>query len=119
MSEFWLADESILYIGKAPKRSNDKGLSNRVHEYYKTPIGRRSPHSGGQWIKVLKNLDEMFVYCGLCDDPTEIEQGMLKYFMDNVSDASLSKLYDKNLPLPFANIKFNGNKKHGMYNQRN
>lgn len=119
LSEFWLADESILYIGKAPKRSNGKGLSNRVQEYYKTIIGSRSPHSGGQWIKVLKDLNEVFVYCGLCDDPSYTEERMLKHFMDNVSDVSLSKLYDKNFPLPFANIRFKGNKKHGLKNQRN
>ena len=32
MSQFWLPDENIIYIGKAPKRKSGKGIGNRVNE---------------------------------------------------------------------------------------
>lgn len=118
LTEFWLPDESILYIGKAPKRKSNSGISCRVMEYFTTIIGYRSPHSGGQWIKTLKDLKSYTVYYGACNNPAGIKKEMMSFFMGNVSEATLSKLYDKQLPLPFANIKFNGNKKHGLKNQR-
>lgn len=116
--EFWFPDESILYIGKAPKRKSDSGISKRVTEYFTTIIGDGGPHSGGQWIKALKALNNYTVYYGACIKPADIEKEMMAFFMDNVSETTLTKLYDKNLPIPFANIKFTGNKKHGLKNQR-
>ena len=62
LSEFWLADECILYVGKAPRRNSGLGIGNRVREYYRTIIGKGSPHSGGQWIKCLSNLNQLFVH---------------------------------------------------------
>ena len=62
LEEFWLPDESILYIGKAPKRAKGTGLRTRVGEYYRTQIGASSPHSGGQWIQTLNDLDDYYVH---------------------------------------------------------
>lgn len=118
LTDFWLPDESILYIGKAPTRNNGSGISKRVREYFSTIIGDGSPHSGGQWIKALNDLNTFTVYYGLCDNPNEIEHKMLNFFMQNVSKTSLERLFDKQLPIPFANIKVSGNKKHGLKNQR-
>ncbi len=118
LKDFWLPDENILYIGKAPNRKRGSGISKRVNEYYQTIIGNGSPHSGGQWIKTLKNLNTFTVHYGLCDKPDEIEDRMLELFMQNVSEESKKKLYDRNKPIPFANIKFKGNKIHGLKNQR-
>jgi len=118
LAEFWLPDESILYIGKAPKRLSGSGISRRVSEYFSTAIGNGGPHSGGQWIKTLKGINTFSVYYGVCQKSADIENKMLRFFMSNVSKDSLSILYDKNLPLPFANIKYTGNKKHGLQNQR-
>lgn len=118
LNDFWCPDESILYIGKAPTRGNGDGISQRVKEYYSTAIGRRSPHSGGQWIKTLHDLNSSTVYYGKCQNPSETELKMLECFMSNVSINTLSKIYDKKLPVPFANIKYRGNKSHKFKNQR-
>lgn len=120
LTEFWLPDESILYIGKAPKRSNGDGLGQRIYEYYITEIGEGRPHSGGQWIKTLSNLETSFVYYGYCNDPTDVERQMLDLFMANVSIETVQSLRDSSLPLPFANIRYKPmvDKKHGMKNQR-
>ncbi|MCH7974752.1 MAG: hypothetical protein IH949_12880 [Bacteroidetes bacterium] len=118
--EFWLHDENILYIGKAPRRSNNKGVGNRVSEYYRTILGNGSPHSGGQWIKTLANLKDAYVYYGFTKNPTEIEFNMLTNFMSNVNETTKEKLRDTDLPLPFANIRYKTgvDKNHGMKNQR-
>lgn len=89
LSEFWLPDETILYIGKAPTRSSGAGIRNRVDEYYRTKIGDRSPHSGGQWIKTLRNLSSTFIHFARVEDPDKIEKAMSKHFMDNVSPSTL------------------------------
>jgi len=118
LTDFWLPDESILYIGKAPKRKKGSGLSKRVTEYFSTIIGNSGPHSGGQWIKTLKNINSFTVYYGACDECGEIENKMLQFFMNNISKETLLNLHDKQLPLPFANIKYLSSKKHGFKNQR-
>jgi hypothetical protein len=118
LTEFWFPDESILYIGKAPTRGNGDGISNRINEYYRTIIGKGAPHSGGQWIKVLSNLNSLTIYYGLCNNPSDIEDKMLEFFMSNVSETTLAKIYDKNLPLPFANIKYGRNKSRRFKNER-
>ena len=118
LAEFWLPDESILYIGKASTRKNGSGISKRIREYFSTTIGDGGPHSGGQWVKSLANLNTLTVYYGVCDDPNEIEVQMLQFFMCNVSKTTLEGLYDKRLPIPFANIKVTRNKSHGFKNQR-
>jgi hypothetical protein len=38
----WLPDETVLYIGLA-----GTSVGRRVGQYYSTPLGARSPHSGG------------------------------------------------------------------------
>ena len=120
LSQFWLSDENILYIGKAPKRKNGDAIGNRLKEYYDTKIGDRSPHSGGQWVKVLKNLSSLYVYFGNCKYPGKIELKMFDYFMNNISQKSLENLYYPKLPLPFANIRYKlgMDKKTGLKNQR-
>lgn len=118
LTEFWFKDESILYIGKAPKRKDGSGIGKRVSEFYSTELGKGSPHSGGQWIKALKSIDSYTVYYGACNNPSNVEIQMLDMFMANVSQEALDKLYDKKLTLPFANIKYKGNKKRKFKNER-
>lgn len=47
LAEFWIPDENILYIEKAPLRKSSDGIGNRVREYYRTAIGNAGPHVGG------------------------------------------------------------------------
>jgi hypothetical protein len=54
---FWIPDEVILYIGLA-----GTSLSTPLGQYYTTPIGDRSPHSGGYFLKVLSNLNQLWVH---------------------------------------------------------
>lgn len=96
---FWLADETILYIGLATS------LSSRLGDYYKTPIGARRPHSGGYFLKLLSNLDALWVHYARTADPAGAEDGMLGRFCANVSDESRRALVDPTHPFPFANLR--------------
>jgi len=95
---FWIPDEIILYIGKATS------LSERLTDYYRTPLGACSPHSGGYFLKLLSNLDQLWVHYARCDDPKRAEDRMLCRFCANVSDDSRRSLRDPDHPFPFANL---------------
>ncbi len=116
LSQFWLSDENILYIGKTSLRKNNKGLGNRVNELYKTKYGEKRPHKGGHWIKSLLNLNKLNVHYIPCDNSGEIKIKFLEYFMDNVSDESKNNLRCKKLMLPFGNLELKKGciKKHGL-----
>jgi hypothetical protein len=116
LSQFWLPDENIIYIGKAPLRKNGKGIGNRVKEFYNTDYGEKRPHAGGHWIKALTVLNDFNVHYILCDNSGEIEIKLLKYFIDHVSYKSKKILKDKELMLPFGNLELKKGqiKKHGL-----
>lgn len=116
LSQFWLPDENIIYIGKAPVRSNGKGIGNRVNEFYKTDYGKKRPHAGGHWIKSLTILKDTYVYYTTTLNSGEIEINLLNYFCENISDSTKKILRDKELTLPFGNLELKKGqiKKHGL-----
>jgi hypothetical protein len=111
IASFWLADETILYIGLA-----GTSLRRRVRDYYKTPLGARRPHAGGWFIKSLANLDERLVHFAPTDDPHAAENAMLGSFCSHVSEATLAGLRDPAHPFPFANLEWpaGARKAHGI-----
>jgi hypothetical protein len=108
---FWIPDEVILYIGLA-----GSSLSQRVGHYYNTPIGRRSPHRGGYFLKLLSNLGELWVHYAECPNFKAAESQMLQRFCAHVSPASRQALQDPTHPFPFANLEWpRGTRKaHGL-----
>ena len=118
LEEFWYPDEKIIYIGKTS--GNNQTLRKRLCQYYRHQLGKRSPHRGGHWIKALLDFDELDVYWGIVedDDPYEIEQQMMDYFSQGVSEESKQFLHDQDLLIPFANLEcWKRKKKHGFRNQ--
>lgn len=118
LDEFWYPDEIILYIGKTSGATQN--LKIRLSQFYRHILGKKSPHRGGHWIKTLSCLNELNVYWGIVEDedPYEIEQQMIEYFLQRVSEDSRDSLYDRELPIPFANLEFwNIRKRHGFRNQ--
>lgn len=101
ISEFWLPDENILYIGLA-----GTSLADRVNAYYSTRLGRRSPHAGGWFIKLLDNLDQLHVHYAVSVDPNTSEDLMLETFVANVSSATTKTLRDPAHPFPYANLEW-------------
>ena len=102
LSEFWLPEENILYIGQT-----ESSLSKRIGDYYRTELGARAPHSGGQWLKTLADLGSLSVYYVSVQNPKDKETALLKYFFEQAGK------------LPFANLKGpTGKKQHGLKYQR-
>lgn len=113
LSEYWLPDETILYIGKT-----SSSLKGRMNDFYRTQLGNRSPHAGGHWLKTLSVLDKMHVYWATNDEPESSEEALLKHFVGNVSDLTRQKLRDPARPFPFANLEISkrrhDRKMHGI-----
>jgi hypothetical protein len=113
LNQFWLSDESILYIGQT---ESSKGIKGRVSQYYRTELGERRPHAGGHLLKTLSILNQLFVHYFPDNTPILTEENLLRTFVKHVSKQTLTNLWDKNLPLPFANLELEkGNiKNHGI-----
>ncbi len=119
-SKYWLCDENIIYIGKANKRANSKGLGNRVSEFYRTEFGERKPHAGGHWIKLLENLNDLYVHHFNCKNPEIIEIKLLEKFQMNASEKT-KLMFENDILLPFANLELGKSvrKKHNLKNMKN
>jgi len=111
VAEFWLPDESILYVGLA-----GTSLAARVGAYYRTKLGRRSPHAGGWFTKLLDNLPDLHVHYATAGDPDQAEDRMLSAFVAGVSAETRSGLRDPGHPFPFANLEWpkGVRKNHGI-----
>ncbi len=110
ISRFWLPDEVVVYIGMATS------LPSRVGDYFATPIGARRPHAGGYFLKLLKNLRDLYVHYARCERPAQAEDAMLGAFCRSVSDTARRSLLDPAHPFPFANLEWpRGTRKaHGL-----
>jgi hypothetical protein len=101
LSAFWLPSQTIVYIG-----CTTVPLSHRVAAYYKTPLGDRSPHRGGYWVKTLSVLDRCWVTWAIDEeDPEKAEGRLLNAFPPAVPDAEALALHDRSRVLPFANLR--------------
>jgi len=113
LESMWLPDEPVIYIGKATS------IGSRVNQYYKTSIGARSPHAGGWPLKLLPNLDELWVHWAKNLMPELAEQKALAAFVHNVSNGTRSRLLDPDHPYPYANLEGpGGRKRHGIRGAR-
>lgn len=100
IGEFWLPDESILYIGQTTRQS----LNIRINQFYRHKLGNSSPHRGGHWLKSLSNLSRCFVHYAETPIPKKIEQQLIEAFVNGVSSSTKSNLRDSTHPFPFANL---------------
>ena len=111
VSSFWLADEPVVYVGKA-----SRSLRGRVNQYYNTPLGARSPHAGGWFVKLLDNLEQLWIHFATTASAGEAELLMLKASAGGVSAQSRSTLADAERVMPFANLEWppGVRKRHGI-----
>jgi hypothetical protein len=80
----WLRKEPVLYIG-----GTTRNIRKRIGDFYRHKVGNKSPHAGGQVVKLLKCA--LWVYWSPTTDPMEFEKAMISSFKEQVDH------------LPFAN----------------
>lgn len=107
LRKYWLADETILYIGQT-----SQPLRKRVRQYYRHRLGARGPHKGGQWIKTLSVLDELFVHHAESPDHVSVEFQLIEAFVSRVSAATKAQVGSDDYAFPFANLELR-DPKHG------
>lgn len=105
LAAIWVPDEPVIYIGKAT------GLNSRVSQYYTTRLGARSPHAGGWPLKVLSNLESLWVHWATSDMPELAEQKALAAFVHGISPGQRIGLVDPDHPYPYANLEGPGGRK--------
>lgn len=111
ISEFWLPDETILYIG-----ITTRALRRRLSQFYRTRLGRSSPHRGGQWLKTLTDLNDLRVFYTAAPpgDLESLEETLIDEFAGDVSRASKARTRDPSHPYPWANLENRKRKQHGV-----
>jgi len=114
LNQYWRASENILYIGESSSKTN--GISKRVNQFYIHQVGWKGPHTGGYWIKLLSQLEDLYVYYAACDNPRDTEFKMLLYFIEQTSGKSFYDIEQLGDYLPFANLKIDSLKKHYISN---
>lgn len=119
MAEFWFSDEVVLYIGRAGPRQrvHVSALSDRIAEYYATPLGARSPHAGGWPLKLLADIDRLQVHYAHCENDRAAEAAMLARFAHRFSDDTPTT---ETVVMPFANLEDGRRrrKQHGIKGAR-
>ena len=111
LGEFWLPDETVVYIGMT-----NLSIGGRVAAFVKTPLGDRRPHAGGHWLKTLTVLPDLRVWWAPTSAPEEYEDALLSGFAQAVSPAARAGLRDASVVLPFGNLQTatNERKQHGI-----
>jgi hypothetical protein len=113
LHDFWLPGQTVVYVGATPA-----SIGGRVGALYRTPLGDRKPHAGGQWLQTLRGLDRARVWWAVTDAPEEYEDALFSAFAGAVdsSPEAAPRLPDRSVILPFANLQTatGARKAHGL-----
>lgn len=89
LSEKWIDDVKVVYIGKATS------LRKRLGVYFRFGEGKNVAHYGGRYIWQLKNSKELIVCWKKTDeDPREIEAGLIQEFVRQHKNRPFANLID-------------------------
>ena len=111
LKSHWKPNATILYIGQTS--TSVKGLKKRLIDFYRHKPGNSGSHSGGYWIKLLSDLDNLHVHYAACDNSYEKEFKMLMYFaMKLAKKESILDIEGLGKYLPFANLTADIDKEH-------
>ncbi len=99
LRSFWLPGQHVLYVGRT-----QKSLGARVGALFGTVLGDRRPHSGGHWLKTLKNLAELRVWWAETDAPEEYEDAVAAAISETVTAEERAALRVHSVLLPWANL---------------
>lgn len=117
LAEFWKPDQNILYIGMSA--SNTNPIQKRVRQFYQHKVGKKGPHTGGYWLKLLQDLETTYIYHAQTENPRDIEFKMLLAFAELSSEMSFYDMDRIGDNLPFANLTADFYKSHTIKNHTN
>ena len=100
MGSFWLPAQTVVYVG-----SSEVSVARRVAAMASTELGDRRPYAGGHWLRTLRGLESARVYWSLTSATEEYEDALFDAFAAAVSEAELATLPDREVVLPFANLR--------------
>jgi transcription elongation factor GreA len=100
IGSFWLPAQTVVYIG-----SSEVSVARRVAAMASTELGDRRPYAGGHWLRTLRGLEGARVYWSLTSATEEYEDALFDAFAASVSEAELATLPDRDVVLPFANLR--------------
>ena len=106
LASFWLPAHTVLYIG-----SSDVSIARRVTAMARTELGDRRPHSGGHWLKVLRGLEATRIWWSATTATEEYEDALFDAFADAIDADERAGLPDRDVVLPFANLRRDGRRK--------
>lgn len=83
----WIPQAWILYIGKAPFRSEDErgkraALWQRIKEYRGAIYRSRTDHLGGEDLRRLPDRDSLLLTWKAVAEPSKVERGLIIQFTD-------------------------------------
>lgn len=108
LGSFWLASQTVLYIG-----SSEVSVARRVGAISQTELGDRKPYSGGHWLKTLRGLEAVRVWWAPTKATEEYEDALLDAFAAVVPAVDLAGLHDREVVLPFANLRRGDGRRKG------
>jgi transcription elongation factor GreA len=100
LSAFWLPSQPVLYVG-----ASETSISRRVAAIGATALGDRRPYSGGHWLHALKMPAGTRVWWAATPAVEEYEDALLAEFAAGIPDAERAALPDRDVVLPFANLR--------------
>jgi transcription elongation factor GreA len=100
LDAFWLPSQVVLYVGATPT-----SIANRVRALRETTLGERRPHPGGHWLQTLTGLEQARIWWAATDAVEEYEDALLAAFGEGVPAAERAALPDREVVLPFANLR--------------
>lgn len=113
LNAHWHTSENIIYIGQSS--ISKEGLKKRLNDFCKHKPGNKGPHTGGFWLKLLDDIDNLNVYYAIHENAGEIEFKMLMYFvMKRSGEKDLLKIDNIGKYLPFANLTAEIDKRHNI-----
>ena len=100
IAAFWLPSQVVLYVG-----ATSSSVGQRVTAMGQTALGDRRPASAGHWLQTLRSLDGIRVWWAPTEATEEYEDAVLTEFAGRVPAADLAGLPDREIVLPWANLR--------------
>src|SRR3954465_15274385 len=97
---FWLPSQTTLFIG-----ASETSVARRVAAIGRTELGDRRPNPSGHWLRTLRSLDGLRIWWAATDATEEYEDALFTAFAEQVSTAHLSNVPDRDVVLPWANLR--------------